>query len=145
MSISKISGEAWKFFRSYLTDRQQCVTINNTLSNLVPVSSGVPQGSILGPLLFIIYINDLPSCTRHSLIDIYADDTKCGKKIQNSQDCILLQSNIDVFSSWSDSSQLCLHELKTCLVHFCSNKIHPIDFNYHLNGNSIKSDHQTRI
>ncbi len=126
------------FFHTYLTDRQQCVSIGNTLSDSVPVTSGVPQGSILGPLLFIVYINDLPSRIQHSMMDIYADDTKCGKEVNSPQDrCVLLQSDIDAISSWSNDSQLLLHELKTCLVRFCSNKVHPVEFNYLLNSNSI--------
>ena len=69
------------FFEAYLSDRLQCVTINNCLSQVLPVTSGVPQGSILGPLLFVIYINDLPDSIKDSQIFMYADDTKCGKTI----------------------------------------------------------------
>ena len=59
-----ISGKLWNWFRCYLSNRLQCVTISNSRSDLLPVLSGVPQGSILGPMLFIIYINDMPlTCT----------------------------------------------------------------------------------
>ena len=64
---------------SYLTNRLQYVSINNYKSGLLQVKSGVPQGSILGPLLFIIYVNDLSSVINNSHILGYADDTKCYK------------------------------------------------------------------
>ena len=77
LSMYNISGNLWLWFKNYLTNRFQFVSINNSYSHLLPVLSGVPQGSILGPLLFILYMNDLPDAIRWSRALLFADDNKC--------------------------------------------------------------------
>ena len=90
-----ISFSLWAWFKNYLSNRYQRVSINNNLSHTLPVVSGVPQGSILGPVLFLIYMNDITSSTRHSQLLIYADDTKCFKHLSSVIDQTYLQEDIN--------------------------------------------------
>ena len=70
--------------------------INGEGSDWREVTSGVPQGSVLGPLLFVIFINDLPEVTKHdSEVYLYADDTKIFRRITNAEDCTKLQEDLD--------------------------------------------------
>ncbi len=74
--------------KSYLSDRSQQCQVNGKLSTLKYLKYGVPQGSILGPLLFLIYINDLPNCLQHSTARMFADDTNItvsGKSIDEAE------------------------------------------------------------
>jgi len=75
LSHCGIIGTANKWFESYLTDREQFVSINGYPSDCSIVKHGVPQGSVLGPLLFVIYINDLHTCIKNSKTFHFADDT----------------------------------------------------------------------
>ena len=95
-----ITGKLWLFFKAYLTNRRQCVVLEGHQSEWLPVTSGVPQGSILGPLLFLIYINEVPSLLSFSSALLYADDTKCFKRIQSSADCSLLQTDLNQLLLW---------------------------------------------
>jgi len=70
-----IDHSALKWFDSYLSNCQQKCVVNGELSGARAVPFGVPQGSLIGPLLFLIYINDLPSCLSKALPQMYADDT----------------------------------------------------------------------
>ena len=93
---------------SFLSDRFQCVYIHESQSTLLPVISSVPQGSVLGPLLFLIYINDLPDClTPPVKVKIYADDTKLYSARYSTEDPAFSNS-LSEFCNWSSKWQLTL-------------------------------------
>ena len=97
-----ICGQLHEWFKDYLSNRVQRTILLGAISSPLPVLSGVPQGSILGPVLFLIYINDLPSVINQGTsIRIFADDTKCYRTIRDTSDCIALQSGPDRMFKWS--------------------------------------------
>ena len=86
-----IQGPLLEWIRSFLTDRYQSVSINSVLSSLKPCTSGTPQGSVLSPLLFLLYINDMPECIKQSTVFHSADDAKLLTPITCLLDCLLFQ------------------------------------------------------
>ena len=78
-----IRGIALEWFKHYLTGRKQYVLYNNTQSSKQYITCGVPQGSVLGPLLFLIYINDIPNCLKYSKSIVFADDTTIFASCKN--------------------------------------------------------------
>ena len=107
-----------RWLRSYLTDRIQLVRSCGALSYSFPTPSGVPQGSNLGPMLFIIFINDLPSCVRSSQLLKYVDDAKLYLVISKREDTVLLQSDLDRFHEWSIKNGLLINFEKSKLITF---------------------------
>ncbi|CAB3994183.1 Hypothetical predicted protein [Paramuricea clavata] len=89
-----ISGNLLNWFTSYLRGRRQRVTVLGATSKECNVTSGVPQGSILGPMLFLLYVNDLPKTVNTSKVACFADDTKILKQVDNLQDTAGLQNDI---------------------------------------------------
>ena len=96
-----ITGTLWCWFKNYLTNRYQRVSINNCYSDLLPVVSGVPQGSILGPLLFLVYINNMSSYIHESRLLKFADDAKCFIHVRTLSDHKALQDDITALLTWS--------------------------------------------
>ena len=92
--------------------------INSALSSFKTCISGVPQGSVLSPIMFILYINDLPDCIKHSQIFLYADDAKLLKSITCRLDCILLQQDLDAVVAWCLTWQLSLNITKCLYIRF---------------------------
>jgi len=114
-----IGGELCSWFLAYATNRSQFVSINGCNSNLLPVESGVPQRStILGPLLFIIYMNDISSAVVHSRVFLFADDTKCFNHIKVPSDMQLLQHDLNCLSNWSIISPLTFYPSKSIHLSF---------------------------
>ena len=107
-----ICGSLWKWFKSYLCNRRQCVSVNGCLSSFLPVLSGVPQGSVVGPLLFLIYINDLPDAISYAHPFMFADDTKCLNSIYKATDCDQLQADLDALSDWCARNSLSFNTYK---------------------------------
>ena len=102
-----INGLLLKLIKSYLKNRTQAVLLDQALSSYTPVLSGVPQGSILGPLLFVIFINDIvEQVSPDTNIVLYADDTKLWRKINSYSDQIALQNDIDNLHEWSLANKM---------------------------------------
>jgi hypothetical protein len=87
-------GSLLKWFSSYITGRRQRVTVLGATSNTLPISSGVPQGSILGPVLFLLYVKDLPDSVTTSKVAMFADYTKLFSAIKCQSDAVLLQNDL---------------------------------------------------
>ncbi len=109
-----ISGIPLNWFKSYLTDREQQCLVNGHLSSPRKIKCGVPQGSILGPLLFLMYINDMPDCLKYSIPSLYADDTEIYLSSKNCDD-IVIKINLDLenIRKWMLRNKLQIHPTKS--------------------------------
>jgi len=115
-----ISGHVLSWIESFLSNRYQRVKINGKYSSWRKVLSGVPQGSVLGPLLFILYINDLPRNLKNTSPFIFADDTKLAGKVNTEEESKRIQSDLDALERWSDVWQLKFNLGKCHVLHFGS-------------------------
>ena len=112
-----ITGPLWLWFKNYLSYRTHYVEVDGASSNHLPVLSGVPQGSILGPLLFLIYINDLPNSITSSSTYLFADDTKLIQSISKFS-ASHLQTDIDATLMWCQQWKLNLNISKCACIRF---------------------------
>ena len=114
-----IRGVALDWFRSYLHDRVQYMFLKDANSDHLSITCGVPQGSVLGPLLFIIYTNDLPTCLLNSRCILFADDTTVYKSSSNIRQLITsMETDLASLHDWFCANKLSLNVTKTNFMIF---------------------------
>ena len=96
-----ISEGVVRWIEDFLNNRRQRVKVNKDLSAWGKVTSGIPQGSVLGPLLFVIYINDITDYIESKIL-LFADDTKIYREIKTEEDKVILQKDLLALQKWSD-------------------------------------------
>ena len=110
-----VGGQVLRWIQDFLSERRQRVVINGTQSQEADVTSGIPQGSVLGPLLFVVFINDLPQNVK-STVKMFADDTKLFGRSDNVQGQQNIQKDLDQLQQWSDKWQLKFHPQKCAVM-----------------------------
>ena len=131
-----INNDVITWIGSFLSNRTQRVVLEGEESDICPVMSGVPQGSVLGPCLFLLYINDMPDMIE-SNIRLFADDTIMYLTVSNQADCQALQSDLSKLETW-ESEWLMAFNLDKCEVIRITNKKKTTLFNYTLHGVGLK-------
>ena len=109
-----INGNILNWIKAFLSGRSQVVKVNGAGSESTAVLSGIPQGSVVGPLLFVIYINDLPEAVTSDAL-LFADDTKLYRQITSREDAHILQCDLDSLRDWSEKGLL-MFNLDKCHV-----------------------------
>jgi hypothetical protein len=132
-----VRGTELRWFENYLSDRNQYVYINNVSSPMMKILKGVPQGSILGPILFLIYINDLPKCTNMFSL-LFADDTTLSDSDNDIQTLISrVNTEFRKITHYFRINKLSLHPDKTKFILFSANKtVINLDIELFINNNS---------
>ena len=122
------------WIRSFLTGRRQRVRIRDSVSSWQPVVSGVPQGSVLGPVLFLVCINDIVNGLE-SGISLFADDAKVFRRIRSEEDVGVLQRDMDRLSEWSRKWLLAFNVSKCKTMHIGRR---PLKGNYQIAGSVLE-------
>lgn len=110
LALYQFHSDPVSWFYSYIGDRKQCVNMNNTISKELPIDSGIPQGYILGPLLFLMFINNLPLHSGLARTRLVADDVTDSAHGSNIEDIeSQLQENINELEQWCISNRMVLN------------------------------------
>jgi len=135
-----IKNETHKWIESILQSRKQQVVhmLENCRSNQADVLSGVPQRTILGPILFLVFINDLPEVVKHSSVQLFADDCILFKHIESSDDAMKLQQNLTRLEESDQQWQMKFHPEKCTVMRIGTNSRMKRDTNYSLHGHILE-------
>ena len=132
-----VRGQTLKWIKSFLDNRLQSVVLNGSTSDAIPVSSGVPQGSVLGPLLFLAYINDLPQ-NISSKVRLFADDTAIYLALTSANESVTLQNDLKRLEKWELEWDMEFNPSKCQVIHVTKRK-HLIPTQYYLHGVHLES------
>ena len=138
LSSYGVKGNTLGWIGSFLSGRSQKDVLEGKSSSSAPVLSGVPQGSVLGPVLFLIYTNDLPEYVSNSTVRLFADDTLLYLTIHNSSDCTKLQDDLNNLQKWESDWQMSFHPEKCEVIHITTKK-YLIIHKYTLHGHTLLS------
>ena len=127
-----------KWIEAFLTDRTQTVVLNGTSSTSVPVTATVPQGTVLGPILFLVYINDFPEYLKHSKLRLFADDSIIYRDITSHEDCQKLQADLNAAARWEADWLMAFHPDK-CTKLTVSHRKHTFTRDYTLHNHILES------
>ena len=130
-----IRGKVLSWIEAFLNNRRQRVVLRNGSSKWILVKSGVPQESILGPLLFLFYVNDMPTLVQNTA-KMFADDTKLYAKTKTRQDCDRLQQDLNHLAAWSQDWLLKFNETKCVVLKIRES----LKYAYTLNGYNLKQE-----
>ena len=134
-----IRGNELRWIKNFLQGRSQTVVVEGKCSKRAPVISGVPQGTVLGPPLFLAYINDIAEKVEHSQLRLFADDCILRKEIRTPDDCFKLQEDIHSVGEWEKTWLMEFHPGKCEVLTIPSGKREPpILKNYTLHGTMLK-------
>lgn len=128
-----VGGSYLRWIVSYLSHRTQYVKIGGYISSSFGVTSGVPQGSHIGPILFILFFNDVCSSFQHCRFLMYADDLKLFTRVSCRSDCLKLQKDLYSLSLWCKNNQLKINVSKCKILRF-NRRVSSIDFNYDIDA-----------
>lgn len=143
LHIIGVRGHLLDWFRSYLNNRKQAVVLNGFTSSWRSIPSGVPQGSLLGPLLFIIFINDIDTCFINSNYLLFADDMKIFRKVNNSLDEALLQDDLQRLDQYCTNNSLDLNVDKCYFIVF-TRKRKPFMCSFKIKNQSLNQVYSTK-
>ena len=140
LSYYGVKNQSLALFRSYLSDRSQVVEVNGVLSDKGTIKHGVPQGSILGPLLFLLYINDISKSSKILKFFLFADDTtvfySANPNDKNTEN--ILNKELEKVSCWLAANKLSLNVKKSNFLHFHKGNSCKIPLNLILNGTPVE-------
>jgi len=129
LSSLGINGELLFWVRSFLTNRKHRVVINGVFCDWANVTSGNPQGTVLSPLLFLLYVNDLDSVVKYSTVKLFADDVLLYASANTQQECAALQCDLTAIFNWALCWQLKLNIAKFEAISI-TNKQNPVNYTY---------------
>ena len=137
-----IDGKAAVWLTNYLMDRKQQVSIGDTMSDILPIHTGIPQGSILGPLLFVLFINDLPDCLENSVAHMFADDTTIVSSDHNIEGLTSkLNADMLLLQNWLNKNKLILNVKKSVSMLITTHQkrrfINETDFKIYINNEEL--------